>query len=57
MCDYCGVYWMRSRMRLDASGYYACPDDQSGRDAVTLSRQNAEGGRSMPIIRARIKRR
>lgn len=40
-CDYCGIKWYRSEMKRDASGRLACPDDQSGRDAVTLDRANA----------------
>lgn len=47
-CDYCGITWYMSQLRRDAAGFYACPDDQSGRDVVTLDRQNAtsrnEGG-------------
>lgn len=47
-CDYCGIVWYMSQLRQDAAGYYACPDDQSGRDTVTLNRANAaarvEGG-------------
>lgn len=42
MCDYCGVQWRRSELRRDAAGKLACPDDQPGRDEVTLSRLNAE---------------
>jgi hypothetical protein len=47
-CDYCGIKWYMSELRKDAAGFYACPDDQSGRDVVTLDRQNSatrvEGG-------------
>jgi hypothetical protein len=43
MCDYCGIFWYQSDLRKDAAGFYACPDDQSGRDVVTLDRQNAAG--------------
>lgn len=41
MCDYCGVQWRRDQLRRDASGKLACPDDQRGRDEVTLSNLNA----------------
>lgn len=41
-CDYCGVQWRRSQLRRDASGLLACPDDQPGLDAVSLSKGNAE---------------
>jgi hypothetical protein len=57
MCDYCGVYWYRSQLRLDAAGFLACPDDQKGRDVVTLARENASSASAMPLIRGRIKRR
>jgi hypothetical protein len=43
VCDYCGMTWYMSQLRRDAAGFYACPDDQSGRDTVTLNRQNAAG--------------
>ena len=42
MCDYCGMAWLRSVCRRDASGFLACPDDQDGRDTVTLDRINAQ---------------
>jgi hypothetical protein len=56
MCDYCGVYWYRSKMRLDAAGYLACPDDQKGLDVVSLARGNAASAASMPVIKGRVKR-
>lgn len=40
LCDYCGILWYASDLRRDAAGLYACPDDQSGRDVVTLARAN-----------------
>ena len=43
-CGYCGVEWHRSKLRRDAAGILACPDDQPGLDAVTLSEGNAELG-------------
>lgn len=42
-CDYCGIVWYMSQLRKDAAGFYACPDDQSGRDVVTLDRANTTG--------------
>ncbi len=42
MCDYCGIFWYQSALAQDASGYWACPDDQSGRDTVTLNRENSQ---------------
>ena len=42
MCDYCGANWRRSLMKRDRSGYLACPDDQGGRDAVTLAEEAAD---------------
>ena len=42
-CDYCGVRWPRFKMVRDAAGLLACPDDQPGRDTVTLDRENAAG--------------
>ena len=41
-CDYCGCEWYRSDLRRDASGFLACPDDQDGRDTVTLQRLETE---------------
>jgi hypothetical protein len=40
LCDYCGIAWYRSQLRRDAAGLLACPDDQRGRDVVTLSEGN-----------------
>lgn len=42
-CGYCGVMWMRSEMVRDAAAILACPDDQAGKDLVTLARENAAG--------------
>lgn len=42
-CDYCGVRWPRCKMVRDAAGLLACPDDQAGRDTVTLDQENAAG--------------
>ena len=39
-CAYCGMEWYRSSLRRDASGYLVCPDDDEGRDKVTLDRLN-----------------
>jgi hypothetical protein len=44
-CAYCGVVWMRSKLRLDGAGNLVCPDEGEGRDAVTLSRLNADAAR------------
>lgn len=41
LCSYCGIAWYRSQLRRDASGNQACPDDQKGRDVVTLNEGNA----------------
>lgn len=32
-CDYCGVRWMRSNMRLTGEGLLACPDE-SGLEGI-----------------------
>jgi hypothetical protein len=40
-CDYCGVRWRRSQLRMDRSGLLVCPDEGPGLDAVTLSEGNA----------------
>jgi len=45
-CDYCSMMWLRSACRRDAAGLLACPDDQAGRDVVTLDRANAAGALS-----------
>lgn len=56
-CDFCGVPWPRSQLRVDGSGLYVCPDEGDGDDAVTLSDDNAamtpnpaveDGGRRRP---------
>lgn len=39
-CSYCGIPWYRSQLVRDASGNLACPDDQRGRDVVTLNEGN-----------------
>lgn len=49
-CDYCGAKWMRSDCIRDASGFLACPDDQEGRDAVTLDRLNAASASSIDAV-------
>lgn len=41
LCSYCGVAYYRSQLRCDASGNLACPEDQRGRDSVTLNEGNA----------------
>lgn len=39
-CDYCGFWWQRSKLRIDGSGLYVCPDEGMGEDAVTLTETN-----------------
>lgn len=39
-CAYCGLKWYRSQCIRDATGQLVCPDDQDGRDNVTLDRAN-----------------
>jgi hypothetical protein len=46
ICSYCGVQWLRSQLRRDASGNLACPDDAPGLDVVSLSEGNARLMRS-----------
>lgn len=46
MCSICGVACARSLLRKKADGLFYCPDCQPGRDAVTLSRLNADGNRN-----------
>lgn len=42
MCSICGVACARTKLRRKADALYYCPDCQPGRDAVTLSRLNAQ---------------
>lgn len=42
-CDYCGVRWPRCKLVRDGASRLACPDDQAGRDEVTLNEENAQG--------------
>lgn len=53
ICGYCGANWYVSQMRKDRSGIWACPNDQGGRDEVTLSEANAraaqKGPRAVPL--------
>lgn len=47
LCSVCGVRWLSSQLRRDASGRWCCPDDyKPGDDSVSLSRANAQGARS-----------
>lgn len=55
-CDYCGITWMRSQCRRDAAGFLACPDDQDGRDTVTLDRANAAGAAEVRLPRPGMER-
>jgi len=50
MCDLCGVMWYRSQLRKDRAGNLRCPDDASGRDAVTLSELNAAAAKRSRLI-------
>jgi hypothetical protein len=56
VCDYCGITWYRSACRRDASGFLACPDDQSGRDTATLDRLNAQAAAQVRYPRPAIER-
>lgn len=40
-CDYCGVRWMRSDMRLTDEGLLACPDEE-GLEAMECLDANRE---------------
>ncbi len=50
MCSICGVGCARSKLVRKADGMFYCPDCQPGRDAVTLSRLNAQ---KRPVYRPR----
>lgn len=39
-CDYCGMPWFRSQLRVDGAGLFVCPQEGRGRDAVTLTELN-----------------
>jgi hypothetical protein len=43
MCDMCSMFWYRSAMRRMPGGQLWCPDE-TGRDAVTCDRVNAQNG-------------
>lgn len=45
VCAYCGVRWLRSRLRRDEAGNLVCPDEGTGRDMVALARENSESAR------------
>lgn len=52
MCDYCSIMWHRSKLIRDAAGFLACPDDQKGRDIVTLNKLNAQSAmQRRPVYR------
>ena len=55
-CSYCGILWYRSSLRRDAAGFLACPDDQGGRDTVTLDRLNAAGAQQVRLPRPAIEK-
>lgn len=40
-CDYCGVPWYRSQLRVDGAGKLYCPQEGDGLDAVTLNEIDA----------------
>ena len=41
MCDYCGIIWPRSKLRLDGAGRLVCKDEGPGLDYVTLQERDA----------------
>ena len=41
-CDYCGVKWRRSQLRVDGSGLFVCPDEGPGLDNLTLEEGNQD---------------
>src|SRR5688572_4883548 len=53
-CDYCGVRWRRSELKRDGSGQLYCPDEGTGKDAVTLSLENARGAEESAQRRRRV---
>ena len=55
-CAYCGMTWYRSSLIRDAAGLLACPDDQEGRDTVTLDRLGREAANAAIAEANRIRR-
>lgn len=53
VCDYCGVSWHRKKLRLDAAGFLACPDDSRGRTAIEIDAQRAADSSEADIIRGK----
>lgn len=41
MCAYCGAMWPRNQLWRDGAGNLVCPNEGSGRDRVTLEKENA----------------
>lgn len=52
-CDYCGVSWHRSEMRLDENGYLACPDDRDGRASKAIDYQRAMDASEPSIVKGK----
>lgn len=52
-CDYCGVKWHRSELRMNESGFLACPDDRDGRVEKALDYQRAIDASDPSIIRGK----
>lgn len=53
ICDYCGVTWLRSEMRLDENGCMACPDDMGGRVSMDIDRQRAIDSSEPSIVKGK----
>jgi hypothetical protein len=41
MCDYCGCFWHRTKMRLDTDGLLRCHDCFNGKTLFELAQESA----------------
>jgi hypothetical protein len=50
MCDYCGVFWHRDKLKLNAMAYLECPDCPQGFTPIELAEISAQDvGEIQPV--------
>lgn len=46
ICDYCGTLWDKRDLHRDAQGLWVCPQEGTGRDAITLTKANVASAKA-----------
>lgn len=54
-CDFCGVRWRRSQLRVDEDGRLRCPDEGDGMSASAQAKEEARASKEKSERKQRLR--